>query len=148
MTKLEKYGGGFVTVIVALGIYASLDKNSNPQQTQPSENSYVAAFEVDAKTIAADYGENTVKADMHYKGKHFLVNGEVTDINTDITGAAVLILAGDNNNLFGAVNATLDESAKSVAAELKKGETVRIFCTGNGDVAKMPMLSECVFVTK
>lgn len=91
--------------------------------------------------VSQDYEDNTVAADMQFKGKKVKVSGRITDINTDFTGAPYLILAG-TNDYFGPQFA-FDKSDMLVLATLKKGATVNVICTGKGDIAKVPMFEDC-----
>lgn len=92
--------------------------------------------------VAASYDENTVAADMKFKGKRVKVSGKVTDINTDFMGNPYLVLAGTNPYL--GPQFKFEKSDMQALAAVKKGATVHVICTGLGDVAKMPMFEDCV----
>ncbi|NWB92317.1 OB-fold protein [Pseudomonas agarici] len=91
--------------------------------------------------IAADYEENTVAADMLYKGKRVGITGKIQDINTSFMGDPYLILNAKNQ--FNAPHAEFEKSQLEAMAKLKKGQSVNMVCTGKGDVAKTPVFKEC-----
>lgn len=91
--------------------------------------------------VASSYDENTVAADILFKGKKVQVTGKITDINTDLFGNPYLVLAGTNQ--FMGPQFKFDKSDISVMAALKKGATVKVICTGKGDVVKTPMFEDC-----
>lgn len=91
--------------------------------------------------IAQDYEDNTVAADMQYKGKRVQVTGRITDINTDFLGKPYLVLAGTNQ--FMGPQFKFDKSDLPSLATLKKGAQVSVVCTGKGDVVKTPMFEDC-----
>ncbi|WP_449106709.1 OB-fold protein [Pseudomonas mohnii] len=91
--------------------------------------------------VAASYDENTVAADMKFKGKRVKVSGKVTDINTDFMGNPYLVLAG--NNPYLGPQFKFSKSDVEAMAAVKKGATVHVICTGLGDIAKTPMFDDC-----
>lgn len=97
-----------------------------------------------ATQVATSYDENTVAADILFKGKRVKVSGRITDINTDFMGNPYLVLAGSNQ--FMGPQFKFDKSDMSVMASLKKGTSVQVVCTGKGDVVKTPMFEDCELV--
>lgn len=98
---------------------------------------------VDAKTLFKDYKENEVKADGKYKGKNLLVTGTVDSIESGIGDEANLMLKTGNDFEF--VNATMDDSQKAKAGEIKKGAKVKLNCVSDGEIMGSPMLKDCKF---
>lgn len=92
--------------------------------------------------IAKAYEENTVSADQMFKNKRFKVTGTVLDISTDFLGTAYITMRGGVNEFF-EPHLTFNDSNKDYAAKLKKGMKVSLVCTGEGDLAKAPMLKGC-----
>lgn len=115
-------------------------------QTQTSAGKEAAVsndappFETTASEIAKAYADNAVAADEKYKNKAFVVTGSVADIKTD--DHAVIILEDDADSLMGP-HFTLADSEKNKAAELKKGQKVKLQCFGNGEIAKVAHSEDC-----
>ncbi|UVL42500.1 OB-fold putative lipoprotein [Pseudomonas sp. B21-040] len=91
--------------------------------------------------VSQDYEDNTIAADLQYKGKRVKVTGRITDINTDFLGNPYLVLAGTNQ--FMGPQFKFDKSDMSSLAALKKGAQISVVCTGKGDVVKTPMFEDC-----
>lgn len=92
--------------------------------------------------IERDYEANTVSADQKYKNKRFIVSGTISSINTDFTNSPYIEMATTG---FLGTQAYFSSGQESMVAALQKGQQVSLACTGKGDVAKTPMLRECVF---
>lgn len=97
-----------------------------------------------APQIAEKYDENTVAADMLFKGKRVIVGGHVTAINTDFLGNPYLVLAGTNK--YSGPQFKFSKSQLSQLSIIKKGADVYVLCTGTGDMAKTPMFEDCEMV--
>ncbi|MBO9552206.1 hypothetical protein [Pseudomonas sp.] len=91
--------------------------------------------------IAASYDEDIARADMRFKGKRVMVSGEVTDNNTDFLGYPYLEMVGTTPD-FGPQFKFAKSDALVVAA-VKKGSTVRLMCTGRGNIAETPIFEDC-----
>lgn len=150
LSRIIGFGWLILSLLVVLGSSSTPTTASTaPAQQAPSSSTATAPAAAPAeqlksytaKQVASSYEENTVAADMQFKGKKVKVSGRITDINTDFLGRPYLVLAGTNDFLgpqFG-----FDKSEMSVMATLKKGATVNVICTGKGDVAKVPMFEDC-----
>ena len=101
--------------------------------------------EVTADSIASAYSENTIAADLQFKGKKFKVTGIVTDISTDFMGKPYITLQSSVNR-FMKPQFSFEESEVARLANLKKGSTVSIICIGKGDIAKTPMSGSCTLL--
>lgn len=88
-----------------------------------------------------DYDANEVLADETYKDKKLLVTGRVKSIDKDFLNDIVLQLQSPNE--FMSTHATLEDSEKAAAAQLRKGATVTLECIGRGLVIGSPMLDDC-----
>ncbi|WP_206199408.1 OB-fold protein [Parasulfuritortus cantonensis] len=95
-----------------------------------------------ATAIAQAYEENTVAADQKFKGKRFKITGTVADINTDFMGDPYVTLKGGVNQ-FMEPQFGFDKSSSTQLANLYKGATITLVCTGKGDIAKTPMWDSC-----
>ena len=95
--------------------------------------------------LAAAYDRNTVAADQQFKGKQFKVTGVVSSINTDFRGRPYVTLQGGVNQ-FMEPQFSFDDAKDPAIAQLQKGSRITLACTGNGDIAKIPMSEDCEFV--
>ncbi|MEA0858480.1 hypothetical protein VDP97_16800 [Xanthomonas campestris pv. campestris] len=96
---------------------------------------------ISADQLAKAYDENTVAADMLYKGKKLKAYGKIAEINTDFMGSPYIVLAAENR--FIAPQFKFDKRNLDAIARLKKGDDIMLLCTGKGDVAKTPMSGDC-----
>jgi len=92
-----------------------------------------------------EYEANEVRADNKYKGKRILIFGTVEAIDKDFLGNVVLKL--ETGDMFATVSATLQDSEKSMAGDLSKGDGVKLICVGGTRVINMPTLRKCRFIT-
>ena len=113
------------------------------QQQEQAKQEMAALPAVPASAIARAYHDNTVAADQQYKGKKLRVTGTVADISTDFGGEPYVTLRGGVNP-FMEPQAKFDSDFSAQIAKLKKGVKVEVICTGGGDIAKTPILRDCV----
>lgn len=141
---IMKVLGGFVALVIIVAIF-SPDKPASTGTTENNERADVAVdeFKITAQEIAKAYDANTVSADARYKGKRFETTGKISEIRTDMTDNAIIELRGSVNEYL-EPQFELIESEKQKAAELSKGMTISLSCVGNGDIAKTPMMKDCV----
>jgi hypothetical protein len=149
LSRIIGFGWLILSLLVVLGSSSTptAARTAPAQQASTSSTAPAPVAPVEplksftAKQVASSYEENTVAADMQFKGKKVKVSGRITDINTDFLGRPYLVLAGTND--FMGPQFGFDKSDMSVMATLKKGATVNVICTGKGDVAKVPMFEDC-----
>ena len=96
---------------------------------------------VSLEQLQSAYAQNTGAADGQFKGRALLLTAVVQSINTGLGGVAYLVLGASNQ--FIAPQAELADSDRGQAASLRQGSVVQLLCTGAGDIAKTPMLSDC-----
>lgn len=135
----------FIGVAILAGTAAAGGELQKAAAEREAETAAVVAADlptVTARDLTAAYAANTVAADQQFKDKQFKVTGTVSDINTDIMGEPYVTLEGGENE-FMEPQFKFDESAKDQLAQLQKGMQVTLACTGAGDVAKMPMSTDC-----
>ncbi|HYW57702.1 MAG TPA: hypothetical protein VE934_12120 [Polaromonas sp.] len=153
-----KAGGTFLLVIFAIGLIQAVTTTakrtpvnaamatSEPapvqQSATPSTPPPRILINATASEISKAYEENTVSADMTFKGKELKIVGVVSNINTDFMGDPYLTLKGGVNQ-FMEPHFSFSKDAMGELARLKKGSKVTVICTGAGDVAKTPMLKNC-----
>lgn len=113
-----------------------------PTVVQSQEEFDATVPTISAQQIAQAYDENTVAADQAFKGKRFKVKGVIDSINTDFMGNPyVTIRAGVNQFMEPQFKFNKDQTDR--VAQLRKGATVTLACTGHGDIAKTPMSDKC-----
>lgn len=154
MKKTFKWIGIIFGVLIVIGILGNLfapktNTNSSSDQTATTQISPTAPparvlINATAGEIAKAYEENTVSADMTFKGKTLKIVGVVTDINTDFMGRPYITLKGGVNQ-FMEPQFSFPKEAMGQLAEVRKGKKVTVICTGAGDVAKTPMMKDCSF---
>jgi hypothetical protein len=140
--------GIFAVLIIAWWIVGESFEETPTQQTaeeKPAPSSNAPPFETTAGEIAKAYASDTAAADKKYKNKAFIVSGSVVDKNTDPSEHAVLLLEGGVNPLL-EPHFTLADSEKNKAAELKKGQGVKLQCYGKGEIAKIAHAEDCELV--
>jgi len=114
---------------------------TSPAQAATQEPKRVEEYS--ASQVLAAYEDNTVAADMLFKGKRAKVTGVVSDINTDFMGDPYVLMR--THDQFTSPHFGFDKKDLDVIAKLKKGAKVSVICKGKGDVAKTPMFDECQF---
>lgn len=93
-----------------------------------------------ASDIAQAYKDNEFTADQKYKGKQFIVTGTVDKIGTGAFNSVHIDL--DSDDYLG-IRLELKNDHRSYAGEVSKGDSVRMACTGDGNIF-MPQLKNCV----
>lgn len=81
---------------------------------------------VNATVLSAEYQENEIAADEKYKGKILLVSGTIDDIGKDLMDSIYVSLSDGEEFSFSGVQCFFSDSQTSVAAKLKKGQTITI----------------------
>ncbi|MEO7033109.1 MAG: hypothetical protein ABI548_04660 [Polyangiaceae bacterium] len=95
---------------------------------------------VSAAALLTAYQANEVAADNKYKKRKLAVTGTVAAISKDVFDHAFLSLASSNQ--FESVTAKGLDPIK--LAEMNKGDSVSLICTGAGMVIGAPILDDCV----
>lgn len=103
-------------------------------------------IKVTSVKLAYDYDQNTVAANNIYKGKRFKIYGLITDINTDIMGNGYITMHGIN--LYLQPQFSFGKEAMDQLATLRKDQAITLVCTGNGDIAKIPMSNDCEIIAE
>ena len=146
MKKALTWGLGiFVALIIVWLIVGESPEETQTQQTveeKPVLSNNAPPFETTAGEIAKAYADDTTAADKKYKNKAFIASGNVVEMNADESDHAVLVLDGDVNPLL-EPRFILADSEKNKAAELKKGQKVKLQCYGKGEVTKIAHAEDC-----
>ena len=97
--------------------------------------------EVTAQELFSAYEANEASAQMKYGDKSLLVSGTIADITLDFMDNPVIGLK--TSNQFMSAQASLIEADQPKAADLSKGQDIKLLCGEVTEVAGTPMLSEC-----
>jgi hypothetical protein len=147
-SPIVKFGGGFIVLIMALGVYAALTNDEKQAggvaaRTPAKAAAAPSALAVDNMTLWRDYEANEVAADNKYKGRILAVGGRVDSIDKNFADEIIVRLSSPNQ--FMTTMATMEKSQAGQAAQLSKGETVTLVCEGQGRIMGAPSLGGCVF---
>ena len=118
-----------IMVIAVLGVVGTILSGEAKAQTklQQRVNKAVA---VTAVQLDSDYDANEVSANQKYKNKDLVVTGWIEEIS-ETFGSVSVTLAGDGDFSLG-VLVRLEKSEVSKAANLSKGQQVKILGVGGG----------------
>lgn len=130
--------------IFIISITAIYDYNDSTPTV--SDNSAVEKQEPTIDTTAVNmfnaYNRNEMAADQEYMGRKIRVAGTVSDISSTYDNTAQVSLETDNQ--FMSVKTSGDRNFDAKAAQLRKGQSIRMTCIGAGEVMGMPVLDNCV----
>ncbi|WP_214275981.1 OB-fold protein, partial [Escherichia coli] len=90
-----------------------------------------------------EYEENEVATDEQLKGKLIAVRGIVQSIDKDFTDSIIIKFRTENE--FMPARMEMQDSEKSTAAALKKGEQVTVICEKMSRIVGSPSGRNCVF---
>lgn len=116
----------------------SLSNNVNEQLEHSKEQTRI---HVSANQLFNAYQANEVAADTQYKGQLLEVTGTVESIDSDISDDAVVNLSTSNE--FLSASATGNETFNQAALSLRKGQKIKLWCVGDGEIISAPVLKEC-----
>lgn len=144
MKKIFKW---IVIILVVLFIIGLVFGTDDSETTGSSESASVAevqepTIDTTATNIFNAYEKNEVAADREYKGRKIRVAGTVSSIDSGLGDGANVLL--ETSNQFLSVTASGDDNFTNAAAQLSKGQQVRMTCVGEGEIIGMPMLGDCV----
>ena len=131
--------------VLVLSLAAIFDKN-NVSTATANDNSVKEVQEPTIDTTAINmfnaYNRNEMAADQEYTGRRIRVAGIVSDISSTYDNTAQVSLETDNQ--FMSVKTSGDREFDAKAAQLYKGQSIRMTCIGAGEVMGMPVLDNCV----
>lgn len=127
-------------IIIIIGIYRDLHSSDTPAETADSQ----AVIKVSAQKLFEDYSNNELAADERYKGKTLLVSGTIDGTGDGFGDRPYLTL--DSGNMFRSIHARLEPGEANKAAQLQKGQTVKIKCVGESSAFGSPSLSQCKII--
>lgn len=148
MKKLLKWIGIIFVALLVIGLFAGKDdKASANAVTSAQAESASAPAEPPVSATSGEllkaYKENEVAANLKYKGKPILLSGKVSDIQAGFNDKPYLIMAAGGEYEFNRPQAHIVEGQEGKAAALKKGQSIKLLCVGNSEVAGTPMLKDC-----
>ena len=73
-----------------------------------------------------------------------MVSGKIESINADITDKAAIVFKTKDQYDFMKPIASLADSEQDKAAQLSKGQNIKVLCTDVTEMAGTPMLNGCV----
>lgn len=150
MKKLFKWILYIFIALTVLGYIASKnDKTSSDSSSSSSSVSQAEqapqqeVFSTTARQLFKAYDENEVATDENMKGKLVAVKGIVQSIDKDFTDSIIISFQTDNQ--FMPARMEMDDSEKSAAIALKKGQQVTVICERMSRVIGAPSGRDCVF---
>lgn len=155
MKKFFKWVLYIIVALVVIGYFADDKKDStantaNTSNTSTSSESTPAVaapakevYKTTANALFKDYDDNEVAADEKMKGKTIEVSGTVQSIDKDFTDSIIVRLKTSNEFLPAMMG--IQDSEKSTALALKKGQKVVITCERMTRVMGAPSGRDCVF---
>ncbi|MEG0208785.1 OB-fold protein [Hafnia sp.] len=149
MKKILKWIFYIFLALIVIGYIAEKDNktksstssDSSASSSQPSAIKEV--YKTTANQLFNDYEDNEVAADEKMKGKLIAVSGVVDSIDKDFTNSIVIGLR--TSNQFMSARMEMEDSQKSTALSLKKGQKVTILCESMSRVIGSPAGRDCVF---
>ncbi|HAV9358125.1 TPA: hypothetical protein JLF93_000353 [Escherichia coli] len=148
MKKLLKWIFYIFVGFMVLGYFASKNEPSssttssgstNAQETEPQRE----VFSTTARQLFKAYDENEVATDEKMKGKLISVKGVVQSIDKDFTDSIIISFRTDNE--FMPARMEMEDSEKSAAIALKKGQQVTVICERMSRIVGAPSGRDCVF---
>ncbi len=146
MKKLLKWILYIFIGLVIIGYFAgNNDKGSNSSYSSDTEAAapQKEIYNTTARQLFKEYEENEVATDEQLKGKLIAVRGIVQSIDKDFTNSIIIKFRTENE--FMPARMEMQDSEKSTAAALKKGEQVTVICEKMSRIVGSPSGRNCVF---
>lgn len=89
------------------------------------------AIQVTAAQLSEDYQSNEVSANQKYKDKDLIISGRIESISQTFGTPQVTLTSG---RMFFGVTINLEKSQESTAANLSKGQEIKVFGVGGGNL--------------
>lgn len=94
---------------------------------------------IEARTLIAEYANNSVAADAKFKGRWLEITGTITDIGTDILGSPYVTL----HRRIDAVQAMFTRNRdERLVGSFSKGQEITITCRGDGKLLNV-LVRDC-----
>ncbi|MFC7419365.1 hypothetical protein ACFQNF_05680 [Iodobacter arcticus] len=155
MKKFLKWTGAVIVALITIGLIFGDNKPNTAEAKIKEEQAHASntpnpqpvaapALAVTAKTLGKAYEDNEAAADQQYKDKVLEVSGSIKSITKGPFDEVVVELKSGND--FLGVQAKLNKTDEAKAGQLKKGQAIKLHCTGAGEVTSIPMLDECTIL--
>ncbi|HDR0997909.1 OB-fold protein [Pasteurella multocida] len=105
----------------------------------------LAIVNATADELLVEYSANELRADKKFKGKEIFIKGTVSAIKSDVRDEPYVEIK--TKHRFYTPQARFIKSEEDKVIELNKGDKLKLFCKGAGELAGIPLLSDCVFST-
>ncbi|MDC4238322.1 OB-fold protein [Pasteurella multocida] len=105
----------------------------------------LAIVNTTADELLGEYSANELRADKKFKGKEIFIKGTVSAIKSDVRNEPYVEIK--TKHRFYTPQARFIKSEEDKVIELNKGDKLKLFCKGAGELAGIPLLSDCVFST-
>lgn len=129
-----------LSVMVAMCSPSSKNGSNSGAEAEPTG----PALEVTARELAAAYEANEAGAQLKYGKSVLNVAAVIQSIDLGIGDEPFLVLRGTND--FMGPQAKLDEAGQAQAANLTKGQKIKLRCTKVSELAGTPMLDGCSII--
>jgi len=148
MKKILKWCLIVVAALVVIGLLVDRDP-ADATGNSPAKANEPAPPEEPPISVSADelldaYKANEIAANQKFKGKKVIVRAQISAIEAGIGDEPYLVLSAGDQFEFQRPQARFTRDAAPVAATLKKGQSIKLQCVGNGEIAGTPMLKGCV----
>lgn len=151
MKKVLKWIAIIFVILIVIGVILAPDKNTSDASISNSDSTanntdevQSPPIEVTATELLNAYKNNEVGANQQYKGKNLLVTAQIDAIQAGISDEPYLSLKAGGEFEFNKPQAHMAKSEYAKAASLSKGQSIKLLCVGNSEVAGTPMLKDCV----
>lgn len=156
MKRFLKWVLYIIVALMVIGYFVGNDKKPTTQSSPATESAEPAAvaaspkqtpsqkevFKTTASKLFNLYEENEVAADEQMKGQLIQVSGAVDSIDKDFTDSIIVRLKTANE--FMPASMEVEDSEKSKALKLKKGNKIVITCEKMSRVMGSPSGRDCI----
>lgn len=138
-------------ICLSITLAACNEKTSTTNNGSPNVNHPISINDstpieqkVTTQELTKDYSHNKKLADDKYKGKIIELIGTIKKIEMGISDLPEVILETENTSNTKQPRLEFGDSQSNQTEKLEQGQEINVTCRGNGEVAGMPLLSECI----
>ena len=124
-------------------LFAIASVDEEPESTPAEMKAAKAELSVTARTIAYDYNENEVAANLKYENKIIQVSGSIEDISKDFGQYSISLVGSNYKGVLCSFNGNVAEQL----AALRSGQMITIKGRCDGMFGNVEM-EDCVIITK
>lgn len=154
MKKILKWVAIIFVVLIVIGlIFGKDDKkvtSTTPENTTTTQSAempqaeVIPPLEITSDEILKAYKTNEIAANKRFKGQTLLVTGKIESIEADFSDDPVIVFKTADQYEFLKPRASLTKEEQDKAADLSKGQNIKLLCSKINEVAGMPTISECL----